>query len=176
MKNEEELEKVLAEVLAEDIYEAVNLAYLFGSRAEKLSEGSSLSDSVGPLSDYDFGIVISHQVKEDEGFPPAKRFKLQSRLSGLLDSEVDLVLLNEAPIELQYNVISSGVLLFERGVKYRVEYEAKVLGRYGDYLPVLRQQRKDIIDGGSNEARVQRYREALREAEGLFKQIGASSG
>lgn len=176
MKNEEELENILADVLSEDAYEVINLTYLFGSRAEKLSEDSSLNDSVGPLSDYDFGIVVPQQVEEDGGFPPAKRFKLQSRLSRLLDSEVDLVLLNDAPIELQYNVISSGVLLFERAIKSRVEYEAKVLGRYGDYLPVLRQQRKDVIDGGSDETRVQRYREALREVEGLFKQIRTSSG
>ena len=99
---------------------------------------------------------------------PAKRFKLQSRLSGLLYSEVDLVLLNEAPIELQYNVISSGVC-FSRALKYRVEYEAKVLGRYGDYLPVLRQQRKDLIDGGSDEARVQLVRKALREVKKCLK-------
>ena len=175
MKIKKKLKNILANILSENIYKDVILAYLFGSRAEKLSDDSSLNDSIGPLSDYDFGIVVPHQVKEKGGFPRAKKFKLQSRLSGLLDSEVDLVLLNEAPIELQYNVISSAILLFERAVKYRVEYEAGVLGRYGDYLPVLRQQRKDIIDGGSNEARVHRYREALREAEGLFKQIRASS-
>jgi hypothetical protein len=58
---------------------------------------------------------------------------------------VDLVLLNQAPIELAYRVIAQGKWVYEESRAVRVEYEAYVLGRYGDYLPVLRKQREQIL-------------------------------
>ncbi|MBS3788146.1 MAG: nucleotidyltransferase domain-containing protein [Candidatus Bipolaricaulota bacterium] len=87
-----------------------------------------------------------------------------------MNSEVDVLQLNNAPIELQHNVITSGVLIFEESTEEKVEYEARVLSRYGDYLPVLRRQRDEIIQVGSDEAIVQRCREALGKTEQLPEQ------
>ncbi len=109
----------------------VVLAYLFGSRAGGRPE---------PESDYDFGILLR------PGTEPACRYELAHELGELLRAQgLDIVLLDGAPIELAFNVIAEGRLIYERDLAERVEFEAGVMSRYGDYLPVLRRQRQDVL-------------------------------
>lgn len=111
--------------------EEVRLAYLFGSRA---------GGKTGPLSDFDFGVLLT-----DDADPDA-RYHLAGELAGLLGvPRVDVIPLEKAPIELAYNVVATGERLYEQDVATRVDFEAKVLSKYGDYLPVLRRQREEII-------------------------------
>jgi predicted nucleotidyltransferase len=126
----------------------VRLAYLFGSRSQGIH---------APHSDYDVAVLLADGVDAD--FVLATIERTVRDLVGNLP--VDLVDLGRAPVELAYAVISAGTLLFEHSVAARVEYEANVLSCYGDYLPILRQFRQDILRGGERATRVQRYREAL---------------
>lgn len=146
-------------------YPAICLVYLFGSRAK--------GDPIGPMSDYDFGVLVDRETDD--------LFTLQARLTyefiQIVDNElVDVVLLNKAPIELAFAIIDQGVLLCERDLATRVEYEAYVMGRYGDYLPVLRQQRQEILYQEQHERRVQWYRDALRRTERTLGKIKAVAG
>ncbi len=176
----------------------VELAYLFGSRAQ-------IEGRAGPLSDYDFALLL----REELAFP--RRYELAYRLArclGVPFDRIDLVVLNAAPIELRYGVVATGILLYEVHRAVRVEFEARTLGRYFDYLPVLRRQRADLLrsprygltrkgksegrDVGEDEgkgkgkgkgkgerdfadaARIQRYRAALREAERVLAKARAA--
>jgi len=115
----------------------VHLAYLFGSRA---------SGDTTPESDYDFGVLV------EEGSDAACRHEMAHELGQVVGhSGVDVVVLNKAPIELAFNVIATGRLLYERDMVTCVEFEAKTMSRYGDYLPVLRQQREDIMREAGHE-------------------------
>lgn len=139
----------------------LELAYLFGSRA---------GGHAGPDSDYDFAILI-----DEARDLPALRAQMSYELGSALGTDkIDIVILNQAAIELAYAVVAQGMLVFERTEATRVEFEAGVMGRYGDYLPVLRAQRTDIYRGGGHAARVHRYREALRRTERQTREIGAS--
>lgn len=134
----------------------IALVYLFGSRAE---------ERAGPGSDYDLAIFFSQE-------PPAReRHALAYRIGRLLEADrVDLVVLNRAPIELRYSVIATGYSLYEASPLARVEFEAQTLSRYFDYLPVLRRQRKEILEE-QYETGIQRYRAALRETQDVLGQI-----
>jgi len=137
------------------------LVYLFGSQA---------TGDTGPKSDFDFAVLVDHSVD-------ARRLQavLAHELSAVLGTAaVDVVVLNRAPIELAYAVIVQGIVLFEQDAATRIEYEADVLSRYADYLPVLRAQREDILRGGEHVHRVQRYRAALGRTERALGQIAAS--
>lgn len=137
----------------------VSLAYLFGSRA---------GGAIGPLSDYDLGVLVERPSDE-------LRHRLSHNVCRALDTDrVDLVLLNKAPVELAYAIIAQGRLLYQRSLAARVEFEARVLSRYGDYVPILRRQRQDILQGGRHETRVHRYREALGRTERTLAAIGAT--
>jgi predicted nucleotidyltransferase len=139
---------------------AVLLVYLFGSRAV---------GRAGPGSDYDLGILLNR--REDS---PARRARLHHELVVILGTPaVDVVILNQAPPELAFAVIQ-GQLLYERDLATRVEYEAYVMGRYYDYLPYLRAQRREILAGEDHGTRIQRYREALGRTERTLREIRAA--
>ncbi len=130
----------------------ISLVYLFGSR---------VSGRIGPMSDYDAAIFVDI---EQDSLSIQTRF--QYEVSKLLGTErVDIVILNRAPIELAYAVIAHGKLLYQRDLGTRVEFEAQVLGKYFDYLPVLQYFQKHTLQGDSDGKRVQRYREALRRTQ-----------
>jgi len=141
--------------------EEISLVYLFGSHVE---------GQLGPMGDYDLGVVIDRAADERQ-----VQARLTHELARALQTDrVDMVVLNRAPIELAYTVIAQGKVLYQRDVATRVEYEAQVLNRYGDYLPMLRAQRDDILQGDADGKRVQRYRATLGRTERTLSQIAAA--
>ena len=143
---------------------SVRLGYVFGSQ---------VSGKTGPLSDLDVGVLVTDSCLDD---PTACRARLAYAARSCVDiDEVDLVLLNQAPIELAYHVIADGERVYETDRATRVEYEAYILGRYGDFLPILRAQRKHILSESTND-RIQRYREALGRTERTLTALTPASG
>jgi len=150
----------LRHVLAD--FPQISLAYLFGSQ---------VSGNTGPMSDVDLAVL--HDA-------PANDLQLQAELAHVLCRElqtgqVDVVLLRHAPIELARHIIAQGSVVYQRNLVTRVEYEAYVMGRYGDYLPVLHSQRQQILQGGQGDRRTQRYRETFRRTERTLGAIKASA-
>ena len=140
---------------------AVHLAYLFGSSA---------SGKKGPLSDIDIAVLFA------EPPTPESVYSLSHQLSICLETDrIDLIVLNRAPVELRYAVIASGILVFEVDTSTRVDFEAQTLSFYGDYLPVLRQQRRDILKESNDESRIQRYRETFGKTERVLAKIGSAA-
>lgn len=144
------------EIVAE--FPAISLIYLFGSQVE---------GKLGPMSDYDFAILMDHGTTNG---------KMQAQLTHLLGVQVgvprvDVVLLNQATIALAHAVIAQGQLVYQRDVATRVEYEAQVMSLYGDYLPVLRAQRAELLKRENHAARIQRYRAAFGRTERTLSQI-----
>jgi predicted nucleotidyltransferase len=139
----------------------VLLAYLFGSR---------VTGRAAPQSDYDCAVLSQRRLS------PARHFQLASELSRVLNGQpVDLIVLNDVPVELSYAVVATGKCVFEREAVARVEYEATVLSRYGDMLPMLRQQRRELIQGEYYESGVRRNRAALEQAERVLAEIRATA-
>ncbi len=150
--------QVLQEYFAGE--EQILLAYLFGSQAD---------ETAGPQSDYDIALLVRQPSL-------ALQARLTHEIGVILETNrVDVVLLNRAPVELAYAVIAQGQLLYQRSVAERVEFEAKVLSLYGDYLPILRHQREEILQD-VGKARVQRYREALGRTERTLAAIRTDQG
>ena len=154
----------------------IDMVYLFGSRAESDVHGEHVPNTakIGPLSDYDLGILFHRTSPTDMAHLKAH---FAAEMTALLGTDlIDVVILNEAPIELAYAVIAQGQILYERSVAIRVEYEGYVLGLYGDYLPVLREQRAQILEGGDYAKRVQRYRAALGRTRRTLSAIASAAG
>lgn len=71
-----------------------------------------------------------------------ERFKLAMRIARRLEHslqpryEVDVRVLNEAPVLFGYEVLRTGRLLFEHDPEGRIGYEAQLLSAYLDYYPM----------------------------------------
>jgi len=66
---------------------------------------------------------------------------LEGRLEDRLAREVDIVVLDRAPVDLAHRVLRDGVLLFDRVPSMRVAFEVRSRREYFDLLPYLREYR-----------------------------------
>jgi predicted nucleotidyltransferase len=97
--------------------------------------GSQARGEAGPLSDVD--IAVWHEPDLDRD----RRWSLQLSLidaacEALETSEVDLVMLNQAPPLMQHRAIRDGVCLVERDRDRRVRLETRALLDYFDTAPL----------------------------------------
>jgi len=124
------------------------------------------------LSDIDIALLLN-----DADETGTVRGNLRSAIAEALGQErVDVVFLNRATVQFAYAIIADGELIYERDPYTRVEYEAKIMSLYCDYLPVLRAQRGDLLRGDEHETRVQRYREALGRTERTLSALRSAEG
>lgn len=99
----------------------VKLAYLFGSVAE---------GKEGKLSDVDIAVFLDPSLSKKERFN--LQLKLLSGLSDVLKTDkIDLIIMNDAPLLLKYNIIKHGKILRD-DIEARVKVEARILSDYLD--------------------------------------------
>lgn len=88
-----------------------------------------------PFQDIDLAVCISRVICDMD---PYTLYKLQMQVAreveekGISPVPVDVRVLNDAPVEFQYEVIRTGRLVFERNREQRTEYEADIISRYLD--------------------------------------------
>lgn len=112
----------------------IAFAYLFGSMAR---------GKFTPLSDIDIAVYIDETKTAENLFK--LRLKELAALMNLLGTEqVDLVFLNETPLDLNYRVIRDGKLIFERDKKARAHFWEITVRDYLDWKPVI-EKRNQII-------------------------------
>lgn len=117
----------------------VLFAYLFGSRAR--------SGQSGPLSDLDLAVCLDDQA---DFF--ATRLHLMASLARRIRTEkFDLVVLNEAPLILRYEVVKDGIVLKEDKPR-RVLFETEVVRTYLDTQPLRDTQCRYLKASLRNEA------------------------
>jgi len=72
----------------------------------------------------------------DKGIDKSGRFDLRLRLSNELSSimgrRVDLVILNDTPVQLSFEIIKDGELIFCRDQSTKVDVETEILSKYLD--------------------------------------------
>lgn len=116
------------------LFPKVTAAYLFGSQ---------VCGRTTPLSDIDIGVLL----KED--LPDMESFRIEMSLQGELEkifetNNIDLVVLNKAPLPIQYSA-TSGKLLFSNNHNKRTDFEEYVRKYYIDCLPIYREYRDEFF-------------------------------
>lgn len=109
-------------------------AYIFGS----LAEGRAT-----PHSDVDTAILFA-----DASDPLAvgdRQLQLMGELERFTDREVDVVILNTAPLILQNQVLRHGRLLYERDQRARVDFEVRAGKIYDDLKPMYDFHTRDLL-------------------------------
>jgi predicted nucleotidyltransferase len=111
----------------------VAAVYLFGSVAKGTSR---------PESDVDIGVLYQA--------PPARTlmaqpFSEEAELTERLTSPAQLVVMNQAPVDLVHRILRDGILVLERDRSRRIAFEVRARNEYFDLLPVLREYRKQAV-------------------------------
>ena len=105
-------------------------AYLFGSRAR---------DDFREGSDVDVAVFWE---QEPENAIEAMGLRLAADLSGTLRREVDVVVLNDTPVDVAQRVIRDGQILLDRDRAARIGWEVKTRSLFLELLPALREYRR----------------------------------
>ena len=102
-------------------------AYLFGSRAR----GEARSDS-----DVDVAVYVDEALADDGHW--GYRAELTTDLMAALGTnDIDVVVLNEAPILLYHRVLRDGVRVLARDLRATTTRAGRALSFYFDFLPQL---------------------------------------
>lgn len=120
----------------------IAVAYLFGSQTR---------GNTSPISDIDIGIVFKDPSILKDSLQVYNR--ICEQIEPFIDQRkrFDLVFLQQAPLALQFDAVSSGKVIYEASPKDEVEYREEVTGRFLDFEPLSREVfddlRKEILRG-----------------------------
>lgn len=100
----------------------VRLAYLFGSHGK---------GTEGPLSDIDIAVFLDNNLSKHER--QETQLELLSEISSIVKTDrLDLVVMNDCPIDLNYEIIKHGRILNIKDEGEKVDIESMILSRYLD--------------------------------------------
>ncbi|RKD32295.1 type VII toxin-antitoxin system MntA family adenylyltransferase antitoxin [Thermohalobacter berrensis] len=108
-------------------FDDVKAVYLFGSYAD---------NKENRFSDIDLGILLKDKYD--------KKIKLDilSEMAEIGFCKVDLVILNEAPILMKYEIVKHNKLIYKKDNFDSNSYFSSVIRRYLDFNPFLEVQNK----------------------------------
>lgn len=115
MKYEKEVKQFLQK------QDHIKLAYLFGSAAQKRT---------GKLSDVDLAIFLDESLDMEEKFN--LELRLISDLGDIVKKRLDLVVMNDAPVSLNFEIIKANYPLLIRDKNLKVDLEHYIMSRYLD--------------------------------------------
>ena len=94
--------------------------------------GSLASGDLKPLSDLDFGILVSSKLDKQKRFD--KHLDLIGKFNEVLNTdEVDLVMMNDAPMRFSHNIIKSGKLIYCADSRELTDFVEKTVKLYLDF-------------------------------------------
>jgi hypothetical protein len=126
--------------------EEVVAVYLFGSYARGEADH---------LSDLDIALLLRPDLPREAMWRLGLRLDVEV-CDVLGTDDVDVVVLNTAPLEAQFEVIRTGILLYSNDEGIRTEYEVLMMSAYWDFKKVL-----DEYDAYA----LRRIREGMTDAE-----------
>lgn len=116
----------------------VMVVSLFGSRAMGAEHARS---------DYDFGVLMRHAgSRRGDAMYDQLYDILSPHCPRTLENDVlDIVFLNEAPLELRMHIVRYGQILFDDAPLERLRFETRTTLEYADYRPILDEFDRTIL-------------------------------
>ncbi len=115
----------------------IALAYLYGSQA---------AGQATPLSDFDIALVMDRDTYDSKSRLTVELNLEEEIARNCGIGNVDVRITNEAPLMVQGEVVTKGVLLYSRDEAYRVDYETSTRSAYFDFLPIAVEHREAYFE------------------------------
>ena len=113
----------------------VLLAYLYGSFAK---------GETHPNSDIDIAILVNDSISEIKYSYGYRAEILTDLMKTLHTNRVDLIILNEAPPFLRFQVVRYGIPILTRSEAERIDFHVKTITKYNDVKKLLDIQNRYI--------------------------------
>jgi predicted nucleotidyltransferase len=123
-----EIDRILVDFFEADRHGAAAV-YLFGSTARGTARDGS---------DIDLGILF---VEPPAATLEAQPYDLEAALERRLGRRVEVVVMNQAPVDLRSRVLREGRLLFDGDRSARIAFEVRTRNEAFDLEPILRRYR-----------------------------------
>lgn len=107
--------------------EEILLAFLFGSIAK---------DKTTAISDIDIAVMLDKSKIDETKTPYGYKAELLAKLISVLSyNEIDLIILNDAPLLLKHRIVQSGREIYTKDEKLGAEFRVKVMEQFLDLKP-----------------------------------------
>lgn len=144
-------------------------AYLYGSHAEGRASA---------LSDIDVGVLIRDGLTEE------RLWRLEDALAAdlrraLHTDQVDLVVLNLAPLRIRYEVITRGKVLYSVDDAVRADFESYSLRRYWDFERYLEEYDRCFLTRmkeAMDETQRRQYQDTFAEVRAVHRRVKEAAG
>ncbi|MGB9596272.1 MAG: type VII toxin-antitoxin system MntA family adenylyltransferase antitoxin [Candidatus Poribacteria bacterium] len=104
-------------------HEEILFAVIFGSMAK---------GSMNKMSDIDIAVMINPSF--NKSFPFGHQAELITDFIRILKrNDVDVVILNKAPISLKYEILRYGKFIYVRDKQARIKFQVDTINQYEDY-------------------------------------------
>jgi predicted nucleotidyltransferase len=127
------LEEQVASVITAGAVDVIAV-YLYGS----VARGTDTSSS-------DVDLAVLYRTAPPRTLD-AQPFGLEAALERLIGRDVQVIVLNAAPVDLIHRVLCDGRLLLERDRSARIRFEVRARNEYFDLAPILEQYRKAALN------------------------------
>jgi len=104
----------------------IQLCYIFGSAIKNHQ-----------FNDIDIGIVLSNLQSSYQDLKFAMKVARELEKNLKFKWEIDIKVLNHAPIYFQFEVLKQGLLIYYSDEKKRISYEENVINSYLDFRETL---------------------------------------
>ncbi|NPV74416.1 MAG: nucleotidyltransferase domain-containing protein [Pelotomaculum sp.] len=108
-------------------------AYIFGSYAEGVNR---------PDSDVDIAVLLEHLPADTLKY----RLDVMDDTRKLAGRNTEVIVLNEAPRLLQFQVIQKGKVIYEKDADKRALFEMSAAGRYYDYKRYFDYHARQLVE------------------------------
>ncbi len=105
--------------------------------------GSQVKGEPNKYSDIDIAILFDDKVKQKDYTD--KQITVMTNLSGRLNKEVDVVILNRVSLFLRYHILKEGIKIYERPDRNEHNFEAQAIIEYFDFLPIKEKIEKGLL-------------------------------
>jgi predicted nucleotidyltransferase len=128
-----EREQVVKKVSAylKEEYDEIAAAYVFGS-----------FNTAEPFCDIDLAIMVQRDVVNPVSF----EIDLESRLEKIVKHQVDVRIINRAPLSFCHHVIRYGRVIVDRDANLRADFQGNILKQYFDFSPFRRKYLNEVVN------------------------------
>lgn len=116
-------------------FEKIRFAYLFGSILES-----------SQFRDIDVALYLPAEMDSYRRIKYGMKVARETEKALDYAKEVDVRVINDAPVEFQYEVVKTGKVVFSRDDKGRIRFEAQVLSSYMDYRETAGWLKRELLE------------------------------